>query len=118
MVGAVQERDDDFVFIIEETETLKRPVGQVALYRIDWAAGRAEFGRLMIAGEDARGLGLARLATARLVAEAHGALGLTDVYLTVLEHNHAALRVYEACGFHVTGRSEGAVHMSAAHATT
>ena len=110
-------RDDDFVFIIEETESLKRPVGQVALYRIDWQAGRAEFGRLIVAGEDARGLGLARLATARLVAEAHGALGLADVYLTVLENNHAALRVYEACGFHVTGRSEGAVHMSAAHAT-
>ena len=78
------------------------------------AAGRAEFGRLIIAGEDARGLGLARLATARLVAEGHGALGLTDVYLTVLENNHAAIRVYDACGFHVTGRSEGAVFMSAA----
>ena len=108
-----QERDDDFVFVIEETETLKRPVGQVALYNIDWAARRGEFGRLMIADEAARGLGLARLATTRLVAEAHGAFGLTDVYLTVLENNHAAFRVYTACGFHVTGRGEGAVLMSA-----
>ena len=58
------------MFVIEETETLKRPVGQVALYNIDWAAGTGEFGRLMIGDADAQGRGLARLATARLVDEA------------------------------------------------
>src|SRR5688572_28340280 len=31
-----RDRDDDFVFIIEETETLCRPVGQVSIYGIDW----------------------------------------------------------------------------------
>ena len=107
-----KDKDDDFVFIIEETESLKRPVGQVALYRVDWCTGRAEFGRLIIAGEDARGLGLARLATTRLLAEAHDTLGLTDVYLSVLENNTAALRVYKACGFRITGRNDQAVLMS------
>lgn len=108
-----KDRDDDFVFVIEETETLRRPVGQVALYRVDWSAGRAEFGRLMIAADDARGLGLARLATTRLLAAAQDTFGLTDVYLSVLENNTAALRVYEACGFRITGRNDRAVLMSA-----
>lgn len=108
-----KDRDDDFVFVIEEADTLRRPVGQVSLYRVDWSAGRAEFGRLIIADEDARGLGLARLATNRLLAEAHGPFGLTDVYLSVLENNTAALRVYEACGFRITGRNDQAVQMSA-----
>src|SRR6187549_2663337 len=39
------QKDDDFVFVIEETESLKRPVGQVALYNIDWENGTAEYGR-------------------------------------------------------------------------
>src|SRR5262245_27558728 len=31
-----RDRDDDFVFVIEEIDTLKRPVGQLSLYRIEW----------------------------------------------------------------------------------
>ena len=73
-----RDRDDDFVFVIEETETLKRPVGQVALYHVDWVARRAEFGRLMIGDAEATGLGLARLATRRLVGEALGHWRLRD----------------------------------------
>ena len=95
-------RDDDFVFVIEETEALHRPVGQVSLYHIDWAAGRAEFGRLMIGDPEARGLGLAKLATDRLVGEATGAWGLGEVYLECVESNFAALAVYRACGFRAT----------------
>src|SRR5262245_28182771 len=48
-------RDDDFVFIIEETRTLQKPVGQVALYHVDWVEKRAEYGRLLIGAPDARG---------------------------------------------------------------
>jgi hypothetical protein len=50
---AYRGRDDDFVFVIEETEELRRPVGQVALYYIDWEPGTAEYGRLMIGDTDA-----------------------------------------------------------------
>jgi RimJ/RimL family protein N-acetyltransferase len=92
-------RDDDFVFVIEETETLNRPVGQVSLYHIDWAVGRAEFGRLMIGDEAATGLGLARLATARLVEEALTVWGLREVYLECVSTNTRALAIYAACGF-------------------
>ena len=76
-----QVRDDDFVFIIEETETLRRPVGQVSIYAIDWHAARATFGRLMIGDPAARRLGLARLAAARLVDEACHAWQLREVFL-------------------------------------
>lgn len=106
-----QDRDDDFVFVIEETELLKRPVGQVALYNIDWAAGCAEFGRLMIGDADARGLGLARLATARLVAAALDDWSLSEVHLEVLSANAPAIAIYLACGFRETRRGSGVVRM-------
>lgn len=105
------QKDDDFVFVIEETETLKSPVGQVALYNIDWTAGTAEFGRLMIGALEARGLGLAQLATGRLVAEALGALQLKEVHLEVVPGNDAALAVYRKCGFIVVSSDAGAVRM-------
>jgi RimJ/RimL family protein N-acetyltransferase len=100
-----RERDDDFVFIIEETRDLGRPVGQVALYRVDWAKGCAEYGRLMIGDAEAAGKGLAREATALLLDAAFGRWGLREVYLEVMEGNAPAIALYEKCGF---GREEGA----------
>lgn len=111
-----RDRDDDFVFVIEETETLQQPVGQVALYNIDWAAGTAEFGRLMIGPAEARGLGLAQLATARLVDEALGPWRLRDVHLEVAPTNDAALAVYRACGFKVVSAKPDALRMRVYHA--
>src|SRR5207244_9201490 len=51
---AYAERDDDYVFVIEE-RALGRPVGQVSLYAIDWKARTATFGRLLIGDDDALG---------------------------------------------------------------
>ena len=109
---AYLERDDDFVFVIEETETLQRPVGQVSLYHVDAALGRAEFGRLLIGDPAARGLGLAKLATEVVVAQAFAACGLDEVYLEVKEANRRALGLYAACGFGETRRGDGLVHMT------
>jgi RimJ/RimL family protein N-acetyltransferase len=106
-----QQRDDDFVFVIEETQTLNRAVGQVALYNIDWTARRAEFGRLLIGDADARGLGLAQLATDALAGEALTRWGLDEVHLECIATNLPALAVYRACGFHETGRREHVVLM-------
>jgi RimJ/RimL family protein N-acetyltransferase len=105
-------RDDDFVFVIEETRTLDRPVGQAALYHVDWPARRAEFGRLLIGDADARGLGLAKEATRRLVDEALNGWGLREVHLECLATNAAALAVYDACGFRRTGRTGNLTLMS------
>lgn len=107
-----QERDDDLVFIIEETGTLSRPVGQASIYDIDWDAGRAEFGRLMIGDAEARGLGLARLATSRLVAEAHGPWDLREVYLECYAGNERAIAVYKACGFEELGHDGPVLRMA------
>lgn len=107
-----KDRDNDFVFVIEETETLNRPVGQVSLYDIDWAAGRGEFGRLMIGAAEARGLGLARLATARLVDEALTAWGLREVHLECIDTNLPALAVYRACGFRRIPGTGSAIRMN------
>jgi RimJ/RimL family protein N-acetyltransferase len=101
--GKYRERDDDFVFMIEEGAQRRR-VGQVSLYRIEWDAGRAEFGRLMIGERDAAGKGLAKAATGLLVGHALDALGLEEIHLEVLTDNAAAVAIYGACGFETAER--------------
>lgn len=94
-----RDRDDDFVFVIEETESLKRAVGQLALYRIEWANGRAEFGRLLMGDPAAKGLGLAQLATATLVDEALAHWGLREIRCECRSANTRAIAVCAASGF-------------------
>jgi RimJ/RimL family protein N-acetyltransferase len=106
-----RERDDDFVFVIEEVERGCRPVGQISLYRIEWGAGRAEFGRLMVGERDATGKGLAKAATELLVGHALDALGLREVYLEVRADNAPALALYRACRFEVTDQDGDVVVM-------
>jgi RimJ/RimL family protein N-acetyltransferase len=105
------ERDDDFVFLIEETRELRKPVGQVALYRIDWAGRRAEYGRLMIGEAGATGRGLGREATNVLVEYAIGPLGLREIELTVLADNAPAIAIYRGCGFRQEERDGDIVRM-------
>jgi diamine N-acetyltransferase len=105
-------RDDDFVLIIEERGRTPRPIGQIALYHVDWTARRAEFGRLMIGPPDACGKGLATEAARALLAAAPDRLSLEEVYLEVLARNARAIKVYAACGFRVVGRDDAVVRMS------
>jgi RimJ/RimL family protein N-acetyltransferase len=106
-----RERDDDFVFLIEEAPAARRPVGQVSLYGIDWARRRAEYGRLMIGPPDATGRGLAREATRVLIDYATTTLGLREIELDVVADNAAALALYTACGFRAQDRPGPLVHM-------
>ncbi len=108
--ASYRERDDDFTFIIEERDS-RRPIGQVAIYHVDWGGRTADFGRLMIGEPDAAGRGLALEAAAAAVNLAIGPLGLREIYLEVLPGNVRAIGLYEACGFEVTGRSDKAVRM-------
>jgi len=98
-----RERDDDFVFIIEEVHVLKRPVGQVAIYQIDWQKRTGEFGRLMIGDEEAGRRGLASEATKLLVDSALESWGLDEVFLETFADNIAAVSVYKRCGFGLSG---------------
>jgi RimJ/RimL family protein N-acetyltransferase len=94
-----QSRDDDFVFIIEDKGAGDRPVGQIALYHIDWAAGQAEYGRLMIGEAQARGKGLAKIATELVVRLGFEVFNLQEIYLEVFADNTPARAVYRAVGF-------------------
>lgn len=92
-----RKRDDDFTFIIETT----RPIGQCALYNIEWEKKRAEYGRLMIGDPDAVGMKFAREAAKLLTDFALNDLGLEEVYLRLFAANLPALAIYKGCGFTV-----------------
>ncbi len=103
-------RDNDFVFVIEETEKLNRPVGQVSLYNIDLKKGEAEYGRLMIGDSKARGKGLARRATEFLLTWAFNSLEIKRIYLRVLKDNTIAINRYRRFGFISCG-DNGRLHL-------
>ncbi len=105
-------REDDFVFIIEEQGHLCRPIGQVALYNIDWLKKQAEFGRLLIGEKEARGKGLAGLATKLLLAFAFDHFDLNEVILEVFNNNTPAITIYRQCGFQCAGKHDRLVKMS------
>jgi len=100
------QRDDDLMFIIEDTGELKCSVGTVALYNIDRLNLRAEFGRLMIGHAGARGKGLAFKATCLLCRFAFETLGLKEIYLRVFDGNRPAINLYRKAGFTVVGGGE------------
>jgi RimJ/RimL family protein N-acetyltransferase len=107
-----QQRDDDFVFLIERRGPGWQPVGQAALYRVDRRERSGEFGRLLIGPAEARGQGLAREATCALLAAAHERLGLEEVHLEVRAENTRAIALYLACGFQVVDRTATTLRMS------
>jgi RimJ/RimL family protein N-acetyltransferase len=106
-----QERDDDFVFIIEEIEGLCRPIGQVAIYHVDWAARSAEFGRLMIGEPMARGRGFARQATAMVIRLAFDQWRLRRLSLSVKRTNARAVSIYQSNGFAIDVETDDLVTM-------
>jgi diamine N-acetyltransferase len=104
-------RDDDYLFLIEETDRLNRPIGQVSLYGIDWQGGSAEFGRILIGEPEAQGAGLAGEATTLLLDFAFREWGLREIYLEVIAENARALRVYRRCGFVISSEESGLIRM-------
>ena len=103
-------KNNDFVFIIEEREKLNRPVGQVSLYNIDLENHEAEYGRLMIGDNEARGKGLARRATELLITWAFNPLEIKRIYLEVFKDNTIAISLYRRCGF-VSFGDRGELHL-------
>jgi diamine N-acetyltransferase len=99
-----QERDDDFVFVVESLEPRRTPIGQASLYDVDWAAGTAEFGRLLIGDPAARGRGFGLEATRALLGFGFDALELKQIRLEVFAHNASAIKIYQRCGFRATPR--------------
>lgn len=105
-------KDDDYLFLIEETETLNKPVGQIGMYNIDREARKAEYGRLMIGEEDALGLGIAAEASRLMIEHFCRNFGIDNVYLEVKADNESAYKLYESLGFERTGQHDNLIAMS------
>jgi RimJ/RimL family protein N-acetyltransferase len=105
-------RDNDFVFVIEERIALRKPVGQISLYNIEWPQRRAEFGRLMIGDLEAQGKGIAKDAMILLLEFVERAWTIDEVYLDVYADNYPALSIYKSLGFMPVMEVDGMIHMS------
>jgi RimJ/RimL family protein N-acetyltransferase len=98
----------DFNWAIEDD--IMGPVGTVGLYDVDWRANRAEFGRLLVGEQKARGRGLAREAC-RMVLTAASRAGLQTIYLDVKASNTTAHSIYQRAGFANVASSDGLIRM-------
>ena len=107
-----QGSDNDYIFIIKAHGSQNKPVGQLAIYHIDWEKRRAEFGRLMIGELSAQGKGLAYAATNLALKIAFDQLDLEEVYLEVLSDNKRALALYQKIGFKIQSCQDSIVKMN------
>jgi RimJ/RimL family protein N-acetyltransferase len=80
-----------------------RHIGNIHLTDIDWVARHGSLG-LFIGETEDRSKGYGQQAVRLMLRHAFADLGLYRVYLTVLDDNPQAIRVYEKCGFVVEGR--------------
>ncbi len=103
-------KDDDFLFIVEHAGV---PVGQAAVYGVDWIERRAEVGRFLVAPLEA-GKGHLGQACASLVRFCALSFGLAELFLEVMEGNQRAIRMYRRCGFVEQGRRDGLIRMARA----
>ena len=78
------------------------PVGFVSLTGIDQVHRRAEF-HLLIGERDVHGRGIGTIATSKMLRHAFRDLNLNRVFLSVINYNKAAIRVYEKVGFRKEG---------------
>lgn len=78
-------------------------IGNVYLKNINWIARRAEL-HIFIGDPEQREKGYGQAAVKLIIRHAFGDLGLLRLSLHVLENNHAAVHVYEKCGFKVEGK--------------
>ena len=82
----------------------REPVGLISLTGIDPVHRRAEL-HLLIGRRDLHGRGIGTDATTQMLKHAFNDLNLHRVFLSVLAHNAAALKVYEKAGFVREGTS-------------
>jgi RimJ/RimL family protein N-acetyltransferase len=103
--------DDDFVFIILAKDLGNMPVGQISLYRIDWDLAVAEYGRVMIGEQPARGKGYASQATKLLLEHGFKSFQLKEITLEVRDDNKTAIALYKSRGFAEKARTDGFITM-------
>jgi diamine N-acetyltransferase len=99
-------RDNDFLFVIQEIAELKRNIGQIGIYDIDFLNRSAEYGRLLIGDEEALKRGYAEEASEMLLRYCDTELQLTQVFLEVKTENHNAHSLYKKLGFQEIRRTD------------
>ncbi len=102
--------DNDFVFVIEDTQKTLVPVGQVSVYHVAWTKGEAEYGRCVVAPE-ATGRNVLFRASQALFDVARQQLRLERLHLQVKAGNAKARHIYEKLGFAVARTEDGQVYM-------
>lgn len=95
----------EIIFIIQEKKENNRPIGMVSLYDINLHKKKAEFGKLFIGEEDARGKGYGSQVVKMICEFAFEYYHLVTVHLEVLENNLRAIQTYKRLGFKICGES-------------
>lgn len=103
--------DNDFVFVILSKELGGLPVGQIALYSIDWGTKIGEYGRLMIGEAQAKGKGLAKSASQLVLDIGFDTLKLEKIKLEVKDDNIVAISIYRSLGFIQVRNRDGLIWM-------
>ncbi len=93
--------------VIADRETPEKGLGIVMLTHMDSGNGMAEIYIKLAAS--ARGRGYGRDAVDALVSHAFQELGLYQIHSSVLEHNTASRKLFEACGFWQENAHKGSV---------
>jgi RimJ/RimL family protein N-acetyltransferase len=105
------QRDNDYLFIIEDKNMTDAPVGQVGIYNIDFSAGTAEVGRFLIGEERALGRNMLVDVHRNWLLFWREQHGITEVRTEVRRDNYLALRVNKGCGYVEVGSSGDMVQL-------
>ena len=87
----------------------------VYLLNIDWISRSAEFA-IQIGAAERRGSGIGHWATMEMLRHGFRDLNLQRIYLTVVAHNEAAMRLYLRAGFAQEGRMRKAAFKNGVYA--
>ncbi|HDR4949052.1 GNAT family N-acetyltransferase [Bacillus cereus] len=104
-------KDDDIMFMVEETLEFQTVIGTVALYNINKSENSAEFGRLMIGHLPAMGKGFGKRTAILASKYAFEILDISKIYLNVLSYNVKAIQLYKKIGFIIKSTSPHEIKM-------
>ena len=98
--------ESEIGFTIVETRDLKRAIGSVFLYNLNFLNKECEFGKFLIGDKNAHGKGLGSKATAMILEFGFKILKLQRIYASVNQKNMSAKNIYMKIGFQIIGSHE------------
>ncbi|PYZ94052.1 GNAT family N-acetyltransferase [Salipaludibacillus keqinensis] len=102
ILGANRKDSESYIFTVIESNS-KRPIGHVALRKVDYNHRSARLGKLLIGEERDRGKRLTPLIINQVLQYAFETLHLHRVTLGVFDNNTHAKQIYETYGFKEEG---------------